>query len=97
MHYQTVIRCYLEIKVGGHYSDDVCELLFDEFCESKDLSSQESKLLIDALTKWQNGSAECKSEQIKLIEGILSQKQGFMLEFARFGAHRLGGGPRKDF
>lgn len=97
MDYQTVVRCYLEIQAGGDYSEDVCVLLLEEFSKSKDLSSQQSILLIDALTKWQNGSAECKSEQITLIRDVLFQKPGFKSEFAKFADHRLHGGSRNDF
>ena len=97
MDYPTVVRCYVEIMAGDYYCEDVCALLLEEFSRSKDLSSQESKLLIEALSKWQNGNAECKSEQIALIGRVLSEKEGYQLEFAKFAAHRLSGGSKNDF
>lgn len=97
MDYPTVVRCYLEIKAGDYHCEDVCALLLEEFSRSKDLSSQESKLLIEAVNKWQNGNAECKSEQITLIERVLFKKEGFKLEFAKFADHRLHGGSKNEF
>ena len=97
MGYPTVVRCYLEIEDAGYYCDDVCSILLDEFTRTKDLSSQESKLLIEALNKWQNGNAKCKSEQITLIGDVLFQKQGFKLEFVKFAGHLFLGGSKNDF
>jgi hypothetical protein len=97
MDYPTVMRCYLEIRDSGHYCDDVCDNLIDEFAGSADLSTQESKLLIEALNKWQNGNAGCKSEQITLLWDVLCEKEGFQLEFAEFTCHCLSGGCKNDF
>ncbi|OQA91201.1 MAG: hypothetical protein BWY26_01100 [Elusimicrobia bacterium ADurb.Bin231] len=97
MDYSTVMRCYLEIRDGGYYCDDVCGNLIGEFVGSEELSPQESKLLIEALNKWQKGNTECKSEQIKLLWDVLSKKEGFRLEFAKFSCHCLFGGSKNDF
>ena len=97
MDYKTVLSCLSEIIDCGPYAEDVCELLFDEFNHSRDLSSQESMKLIDALSKWQRGNKECRLKQIQLIEGVLIKKQGYRLELARYIRHRLSGGLRNDF
>lgn len=91
------MRCYLEIKAGDYYCEDVCVLLVEEFSKSKDLSSEKSKLLIEAINKWQNGNAGCKSEQMRLIERVLFEKEGFKLEFAKFVDHQFSGGSKNNF
>jgi hypothetical protein len=85
----------LEIKNDGYYAEDICDLLHEEFCQSQDLSPYESNLLIDALNKWQTG--ECRPKQIKLIERVLFEKQGFILEFAKYTKHVLRGGSKNNF
>jgi len=59
---------------SGPYSEEVCDILLEEFSSSEDISYQESEQLKDALFKWEHGDKGCRVAQLQTIARILSDK-----------------------
>jgi len=97
MDSRTVIKCLIEIAQGGKHSEDVIDLLREEFESSITPAISEREQLLTLLKHLEECSKVEQHGIMSNVYCILRDNEAFCEELSRFMSYRLKGGVAENY